>query len=287
MNNKKLKKFLNTDKTFFIAEIGINHNASLKIAKKLIQSAKFAGCDAIKFQKRNPLKCVPKDQWSKVRRTPWGKMTYIDYKKKMEFSKKEYVELIKYCKKIEIKWFASCWDEDSVDFMENLNVPIYKVASASLTDINLLKRIKKTKKPVIISTGMSNLTQIKKAFNIYKNEIAVLHCNSSYPSENKKLNLLFISKLKKIFPRAIIGYSGHEMGLSTSLAAVVLGAKIIERHITLDKTMWGTDQKSSIEPLGFARLIRDTRSIEDALGESKKIVYKEEIEMQKKLRLFN
>ena len=205
----------------------------------------------------------------------------------MEFSKKEYVELIKYCKKIEIKWFASCWDEDSVDFMQNLNVPIYKIASASLTDINLLKKIKKTKKPVIISTGMSNLTQIKKAFNIYKNEIAVLHCNSSYPSENKKLNLLFISKLKKIFPRSIIGYSGHEMGLSTSLAAVVLGAKIIERHITLDKTMWGTDQKSSIEPLGFARLIRDTRSIEDALGESKKIVYKEEIEMQKKLRLFN
>lgn len=287
MNNKKLKKFLNTDKTFFIAEIGINHNASLKIAKKLIQSAKFAGCDAVKFQKRNPLKCVPKDQWSKVRQTPWGEMTYIDYKKKMEFSKKEYVELIKYCKKIEIKWFASCWDEDSVDFMQNLNVPIYKIASASLTDINLLKRIKKTKKPVIISTGMSNLTQIKKAFNIYKNEIAVLHCNSSYPSENKKLNLLFISKLKKIFPRSIIGYSGHEMGLSTSLAAVVLGAKIIERHITLDKTMWGTDQKSSIEPLGFARLIRDTRSIEDALGESKKIVYKEEIEMQKKLRLFN
>ena len=205
----------------------------------------------------------------------------------MEFSKKDYVELIKYCKKIKIKWFASCWDEDSVNFMENLNVPIYKIASASLTDISLLKKIKKTKKPVIISTGMSNLKQIKNAFNIFKTETAILHCNSTYPTENKKLNLLFINKLKKIFPNSIIGYSGHEMGLSTSLAAVVLGAKIIERHITLDKTMWGTDQKSSIEPLGFARLIRDTRSIENALGEPRKIVYKEEIEMQKKLRLYN
>jgi len=282
------KYFINTEKVYFIAEIGINHNGDLKNALKLIEESKKAGCDAVKFQKKSPRDSVPRHVWDTPKDTPWGKMTYIEYKERMEFNKKQYKEIIKFCKKLKIDWSASCWDLKSVDFMEDLNIPYYKVASASITDLKLLKRIKKTKKPVIISTGMSTLKQINNAVKILGSKnLGILHCNSSYPAKNEELNLNFITKLKKKFPKSIIGYSGHEKGLSPTIAASVLGAKIIERHITLDKAMWGTDQLASIESMGFARIIRDTRVIETALGIAKKIVFKSEHEVMKKLRAIN
>ncbi len=281
---KQLKKV--NSRTYFIAEIGINHNGDLKNALKLIQAAKLAGCDAVKFQKRNPKECVPKNEWNNLRDTPWGKMTYINYKEKIEFNKNDYKRIINYCKKIDIDWFASCWDISSVKFMEKLKIPCYKIASASLTDTRLLREIKKTKKPIILSTGMSTMKQILIAVKtLGQKNLAILHCNSSYPAKYEELNLNMIKKFKKIFSKSIIGYSGHEIGLSTSAAAVVLGAKIIERHITLDKSMWGTDQQASIEPLGYARLIKDVRTIEKSLGLEKKIVYPSEKKVMKKLRL--
>lgn len=281
----KKKYFINNSKVYFIAEIGINHNGDIKNALRLIEEAKSAGCDAVKFQKKFPRISTPKQVWNNPKDTPWGKMTYIEYKEKMEFNKKQYKKIIKFCKKLKIDWSASCWDIKSVDFMESLKIPYYKVASASITDLALLKRIKKTKKPVIISTGMSTMVQINRAVKILGSKnLGILHCNSSYPAKYEELNLKFITKLKKIFPRSIIGYSGHEKGLSSTVAASVLGAKIIERHITLDKAMWGTDQLASIESMGYARIIRDTRIIEKSLGEPKKVVFKSEHEVMKKLR---
>tara|TARA_Y100001958_G_C21207785_1_gene533741 strand:+ start:45 stop:902 length:858 start_codon:yes stop_codon:yes gene_type:complete len=281
----KKKFFINNPKVYFIAEIGINHNGNVKNALKLIEEAKSAGCDAVKFQKKFPRISTPKQVWNNPKDTPWGKMTYIEYKEKMEFNKNQYKKIIKFCNKIKIDWSASCWDVKSVDFMESLKIPYYKVASASITDLVLLKRIKKTKKPVIISTGMSTMGQINKAVKILGSKnLGILHCNSSYPAKYEELNLKFITKLKKIFPKSIIGYSGHEKGLSSTVAAAVLGAKIIERHITLDKAMWGTDQLASIESMGYARIIRDTRIIEKSLGEPKKVVFKSEHEVMKKLR---
>ena len=281
----KKKFFINNPKVYFIAEIGINHNGDVKNALKLIEEAKSAGCDAVKFQKKFPRISTPKQVWNNPKDTPWGKMTYIEYKEKMEFNKNQYKKIIKFCNKIKIDWSASCWDVKSVDFMESLKIPYYKVASASITDLVLLKRIKKTKKPVIISTGMSTMGQINKAVKILGSKnLGILHCNSSYPAKYEELNLKFITKLKKIFPKSIIGYSGHEKGLSSTVAAAVLGAKIIERHITLDKAMWGTDQLASIESMGYARIIRDTRIIEKSLGEPKKVVFKSEHEVMKKLR---
>jgi len=281
-------KKLKINKTFFIAEIGINHNGNLENAFKLIEGAKFAGCDAVKFQKRTPEICVPKDQWNIMRETPWGKISYLNYKKKIEFGRKEYDKIDKFCKKLNILWTASCWDQESLKFLSKYNVKFHKVASACITDLNLLKKIEKTKKPTIISTGMSTELQVKKAVNIFdKKNLCIMHCNSSYPAPNNQLNLRYITKMKKIYKNVTIGYSGHEMNLSSSIAAAVLGAKVIERHITLDKTLWGTDQKSSIEPLGFARLIKDIRSIEESLGQEKKFIYPEEKKMISKLRLFH
>tara|TARA_B100001057_G_scaffold417814_1_gene436747 strand:+ start:4536 stop:5393 length:858 start_codon:yes stop_codon:yes gene_type:complete len=272
---------------FFIAEIGINHNGNVQNALKLIESAKLAGCHAVKFQKRSPEICTPKSQWDILRETPWGKIKYIEYKKKIEFGKKEYELIDKFCKKINILWTASCWDKESVKFIEKFKVKFHKVPSACITDISLLKAIKKTNKPVIISTGMSTEKQIKKAVKtLSQKNLSILHCNSSYPSNTSKLNLRYITKLRTMFKNSVIGYSGHEMNLSSSVAAVVLGAKIIERHITLDKSMWGTDQQSSIEPLGYARLIKDVRAVEESLGKTIKIVYPEEKKMMLKLRKY-
>ena len=280
-------KKITKNQTFFIAEIGINHNGDIKNALKLIESAKLAGCDAVKFQKRTPKIATPKSSWDVMRETPWGKMKYIDYKKKIEFEKREYDIIDKYCKKIDIIWTASCWDVPSVKFIEKYKVKFHKVPSACITDILLLKELKKTNKPVIISTGMSTEKQIKKAVNILSQKnLSILHCNSSYPAQNYQLNLRYIEKLKKTYKRSIIGYSGHEMNLSSSVAAVVLGAKIIERHITLDKSMWGTDQQASIEPLGFARLIKDVRAVEKSLGRPVKIIYPEEKVIMSKLRKY-
>ncbi len=278
--NKITKK-----RTFFIAEIGINHNGDIKNALKLIEASKLAGCDAVKFQKRTPKIATPKNSWNVMRDTPWGRIKYIDYKKKIEFGKKEYDVIDKFCKKIGILWTASCWDVPSVKFIEKYNVKFHKVPSACITDIELLETLKKTKKPIIISTGMSSEQQINKAVKtLSQKNLSILHCNSSYPAQNHQLNLKYIQKLKMKFKKSVIGYSGHEMNLSSSVAAVVLGAKIIERHITLDKSMWGTDQQASIEPIGFARLIRDVRNVESSLGKPLKIIYPEEKKIMSKLR---
>jgi N-acetylneuraminate synthase len=268
-----------------IAEIGINHNGSLDIAKKLIQGAKAAGCDAVKFQKRTPEICVPKDQWNIERDTPWGRMTYIDYRHKVEFTKNDYAVIDKFCKEKNIIWFTSCWDEEAVDFIEQFNVPIYKTASASLTDKELLLKHKTLNKPIIVSTGMSTMDEIKDAEKIFDGKnILLAHSTSSYPCLNEELNLKMITTLREKYPSIPIGYSGHETGLSPTWAAVALGANFVERHITLDRAMWGSDQAASVEVNGFHRLVRNIRDIEIALGDGVKRVYPSEMSARNKLR---
>ena len=270
---------------FIIAEIGINHNGSVELAKKLIKGAKSAGCDAVKFQKRTPEICVPKDQWNVERDTPWGRMTYIDYRHKVEFGKKEFAEINEYCKSIGIVWFSSCWDEPSVDFIEEFDPPLYKMASASLTDDGLLLRHKQLNKPLIVSTGMSTMDEIQSAVKLFGIEnLLIAHSTSAYPCKNDELNLRMIKTLRDLYPITPIGYSGHETGLAPSMAAISLGASFIERHITLDRAMWGTDQAASVEITGFSRLVRDIRDIENALGDGVKKVYDSEKGARAKLR---
>ena len=270
---------------FIVAEIGINHNGSLDIAKKLIEGAKASGCDAVKFQKRTPELCVPKDQWNIERDTPWGRMTYIDYRHKVEFTKDNYAEIDRFCKEKNIIWFASCWDEEAVDFIEQFDVPIYKTASASLTDNNLLLKHKKLNKPTIVSTGMSTMEEIEEAEKLFGGKnILIAHSTSSYPCPNQELNLKMITTLKEKYPSIPIGYSGHETGLAPTWAAVALGASFVERHITLDRAMWGSDQAASVEPNGFNRLVRNVRDIEVALGDGIKRVYPSEMNARAKLR---
>ena len=269
---------------FVVAEIGINHNGSLDIVKKMIDGAKRAGCDAVKFQKRTPEICVPKDQWSIERDTPWGRMTYIDYRHKVEFGKEEYMEIDHYCKKLGIVWFASCWDLKAVDFMEEFDPPIFKTASASLTDSELLKRHAKLNKPVLVSTGMSTMEEIEQAVGLFGfDHLLIAHSTSSYPCKYEELNLRMITTLREKYP-VPIGYSGHETGLSPTWAAVALGANFVERHITLDRAMWGTDQAASVEVDGFYRLVRNIRDIETALGDGVKKVYESELSARRKLR---
>tara|TARA_B000000565_G_scaffold135281_1_gene102241 strand:+ start:1858 stop:2733 length:876 start_codon:yes stop_codon:yes gene_type:complete len=271
--------------TFVIAEIGINHNGDLNSAKQLIKVAKDAGCDAVKFQKRTPEISTPKNQWNKLRETPWGEMTYIDYRHKVEFSIPEYEELDIYAKNLDIIWFASCWDSQAVKDIEKFNVPIYKIASASLTDEEMISEVLKTDKSIILSTGMSSLEEINKTVEfIGNNELAILHTTSTYPCKPEELNLNVIKTYFEDFPDNIIGYSGHETGLVTTAVAVSMGAKIIERHITLDRSMWGTDQAASIEPQGLMSLIKYIRTVEKAMGDGKKIVYESEIPIKNKLR---
>jgi len=272
-------------KVFVIAEIGINHNGSLENALKLIDGAKFAGCDAVKFQKRTPELCVPKDQWLIERDTPWGRMTYIDYRHRVEFSNDEYKIIDKYCKEKDILWLASCWDELSVDFMEQFNPPFYKAGSASLTDINLLKKKKSTGRPLMISTGMSTIDEIKKAVDIIGTDnLMIAHSTSTYPCKLEELNIKVITTLKEMYPDVPIGYSGHETGLAPTWAAVSLGAAFVERHITLDRAMWGTDQAASVEVPGFKRLVENIRDIEVSLGDGVKRLYESELAPRKKLR---
>lgn len=271
--------------TYIIAEIGINHNGSIDIAKKLIDEAVAAGCNAVKFQKRTPEICVPKDQWDKIRETPWGTMTYIEYKHKIEFGKEEYAQIDAYCKEKHIDWFASCWDEPSVDFIEQFDPVMYKMASASLTDLPLLNKVKATGKPIIISTGMSTMEEITTAVNyLGLHNLMIAHSTSAYPCDPKELNLRMIETLRKLFPTVPIGYSGHETGLATTEAAVALGANFVERHFTLDRAMWGTDHAASVEPEGMKRLVRNIRDIEIALGDGVKKVYESELEPIKRLR---
>jgi N-acetylneuraminate synthase len=270
---------------FIIAEIGINHNGSLDIAKKLIEAAKAAGCDAVKFQKRTPEICVPKDQWNVERETPWGRMTYIDYRHKVEFTREDYLKIDKYCKEKDIVWFASCWDEEAVDFMHQFDVPLFKTASASLTDLNLLTKHSQLNKPVIVSTGMSTNEEIESAVSVFtNNNLLIAHATSSYPCPNEELNLKMITTLREKYPKIPIGYSGHETGLAPTWAAVSLGASFVERHITLDRAMWGSDQAASVEPNGFNRLVRNIRDIEIALGDGIKRVYPSELIARTKLR---
>jgi N-acetylneuraminate synthase len=271
--------------TYVIAEIGINHNGSVELAKKMIAGAATAGADAVKFQKRTPEICVPKDQWYIERDTPWGRMTYIDYRYKVEFGKDEYAEIDRFCKEHNISWFASCWDEPSVDFIEQFDVPAYKAPSASLTDIELLKKMKSTGKPLMISTGMSTMEEIEAAVNaIGQDNLLIAHATSTYPCKVEELNLRVINTLQSKYPDTPIGYSGHEVGLAPTWAAVTLGACFVERHITLDRAMWGTDQAASVEIGGLIRLISNIRDIENSLGDGIKRVYESEMSSRKKLR---
>ena len=289
MSKREIKvsnRFIGDDHpVFVIGEIGINHNGDINLAKKIIAGAKHAGCDAVKFQKRTPEICTPKDQWNIERDTPWGRMTYIDYRHKVEFGEQEYSTIDKYCKEIGIIWFASCWDEPSVDFIEQFNPPLYKTASASLTDLPLLDKHKNLHKPIMMSTGMSTIEQIDKAISFMdKNNLLVAHATSAYPCKNEELNLKMIETLKYKFPDIPIGYSGHEVGLAPTWAAVALGACFVERHITLDRAMWGTDQAASVEIGGMERLISSIRDIEKSLGDGVKKVYDSELGQIKKLR---
>ena len=250
--------------TKIIAEIGINHNASVENAIKLINVAKVAGCEFVKFQKRTPEICVPEDQKNKMRQTPWGEMRYIDYKHKMEFGAKEYDEIDKYCKFLDIQWFASVWDMPSVDFMKNYT-SIAKIPSALITNHELLRYAREAFGLLLISTGMSTEEEIEEAVRIAKPDV-VMHTNSSYPSKVEELNLNYISFLKEKYPHLSIGYSGHEFGLTTTFATIPLGAEWIERHVTLDRTMWGSDQMASVEPHGLIKLVKGIRDVEKALG---------------------
>ncbi|HEX2786975.1 MAG TPA: N-acetylneuraminate synthase family protein [Ignavibacteria bacterium] len=289
MNKAKVKvgnRFIGDgEPVYVIAEIGINHNGSMDNVFKMIDGAKSAGCDAVKFQKRTPELCVPKDQWYIERDTPWGRMTYIDYRHKVELTYDNYKAIDEYCNKIGMDWFASCWDEESVDFLEQFNPKLYKAASASLTDISLLKKKKSTGKPLMISTGMSTMEEIEKAVSeIGTDNLMIAHSTSTYPCALEELNLNVIRTLKEKYPTVPIGYSGHETGLSPSWAAVALGACFVERHITLDRAMWGTDQAASVEVSGFQRLVANIRDIEKSLGDGVKKVYDSELGPRKKLR---
>jgi N-acetylneuraminate synthase len=273
---------------YIIGEIGINHNGSLELAKKLIDGAVLAGCNAVKFQKRTPELCVPKDQWNIERDTPWGRITYIEYRHKVEFGFSEYEQIDIYCREKGIDWFASPWDEEALEFLQQFNPVMYKIASASLTDNLLLSRMKKTGKPIMLSTGMSTIEEIDKAVELIGNKNLLLaQSTSTYPCRLQELNLKVIQTYKERYPGVPIGYSGHETGLAPSLAAVALGASFIERHITLDRAMWGTDQAASVEIVGLQRLVKDIRDIEKALGDGIKKVYNSEFNNLKKLRRTN
>jgi len=250
--------------TKIIAEIGINHNGSVDIAKKLIDLASFAGCDYVKFQKRTPELCVPKEQWSKKRTTPWGEMTYIEYKRRIEFEKDQYDEIDKYCKARGIDWFASVWDNPSVDFMKEYT-SIGKIPSALITNHDLSLYARASFDTLLISTGMSTELEVRDAIDNCDPDV-VMHTNSTYPSNVDELNLSYIEYLNERYPEKEIGYSGHEFGLVTTYAAVALGATWIERHVTLDRTMWGSDQMSSVEPSGLIKLSKGIRDIESSMG---------------------
>jgi N-acetylneuraminate synthase len=270
--------------TYIVAEIGINHNGDLDLAKRLIDAAVLAGCDAVKFQKRTPDLCVPLKQRGIMKETPWGLMTYMEYRHRVEFGQSEYEEINRYCKERNIAWFASCWDEPAVKFIAQFEPICYKIASATLTNDELLKHINAQGRPMILSTGMSTMEEIRHAVSILDQErLLIAHCTSTYPCPPEELNLRMILTLRSEF-NCPIGYSGHEVGLQTSYAAVVLGASFIERHITLDRSMWGSDQAASVETGGLVRLIRDIRVIEKALGDGVKKVYKSELPSRKKLR---
>ncbi len=282
----ELKKNLNFKKPFLIAEIGINHNGSVKIAKKLIDLAKLHNFDAVKFQKRNPNVSVPEGQKNIVRSTPWGNITYLDYKKKIEFGNSEFKEINKYCKKKKIIWFASAWDLDSQIFLKKFKLKFNKVASAMLTNMKLLEVIAKERKTTFISTGMSTMKDISAAVNIFKKhkcKFILMHCVSTYPCPIEDLNLNTILTLKKKF-KCDVGYSGHETAVSPTLLAYFMGANYIERHITLDRSMWGTDQSASLAEPGIINLTKILSKFNLITGDGKKRILPNEKKMLKKFK---
>lgn len=269
---------------YVIAEIGINHNGDINLAEKLIEVAAAAGCDAVKFQKRTPEVCVPLAQRNVMRETPWGTMTYMEYRKQVEFGEKEYDRIDALCREKNIQWFASCWDQESIDFMERYKPPCYKVASATLTDQGILRKLRGLGRPILLSTGMSSLEQIDEAVSATGTEnLVLLHAVSTYPAHYEELNLRVIPALMERY-NVPVGYSGHETGLPSSVAAVVLGACIVERHVTLDRAMWGSDHAASLEPNGITRLVRDIRLVETSMGDGLKRIMPRELPVLEKLR---
>ncbi len=270
--------------TYIIAEIGINHNGEMDVVRKLIDVAVEAGCNAVKFQKRTPELCVPLEQQSVIRETPWGEMTYLAYRHRVELDIAQYEQIDQYCRKKHIAWFASCWDLPSVDFMRQFDPPCYKIASATLTDTNLLHHVRRNEQPIILSTGMSTMTEIREAVTVLsKGELLIAHTTSSYACSHDELNLRMIQALQAEFDFPV-GYSGHEKNLLPSCIAVALGASFVERHITLDRRMWGSDQSASLEPDELKQLVLDIREVETALGDGVKRVYETERPIMAKLR---
>ena len=273
--------------TYIIGEIGINHNGDIEIARQLMLAAKQGGMNAVKFQKRTPEICVPEHQRGQMRETPWGYITYMDYRYKTEFGKDEYAEIDRYAKEIGITWFASAWDIPSVEFIEAFDPAAHKVPSALITDKELLRAYKATGKPVIISTGMSTMEEIQTAVDILGlDNLIICHTTSSYPCPPEELNLRMIPKLQALY-NCPIGYSGHEVGLVTTAVAVAMGACLVERHITLDRAMWGSDQSASVEPQGITRLVKYIRVTERAMGDGIKRVYDSEQSSLSKLRRYS
>lgn len=268
---------------YVIAEIGINHNGDLDLAKRLISVAVAAGCDAVKFQKRTVEIVYTTEELAKPRESPFG-TTNGELKRALEFGLDEYREIDAYCKAVKMPWFASCWDEPSVDLINQFDVPCFKIASASLTDDNLLRYTRATGKPLIASTGMSTIAEIDHAVEVLGREnLALMHTCSTYPSQYGELNLKVIPVLKERYS-VPVGYSGHETGIPSTVAAVALGACCVERHITMDRAMWGSDQAASLEPNGISRVVRDIRLIEQSMGDGVKRVYPSEVPIIKKLR---
>lgn len=270
---------------YVIGEIGLNHNGDVEIAKQLIDVAADAGADAVKFQKRTPEISTPAHMRDVPRETPWGTMSYLEYRYRVEFTREQYIEIADHALLRGLEWFASPWDVPSVAFLEDLGVAAHKVASACLTDTPLLEALRETGKPVILSTGMSTIEQIDAAIEVLgTDKLVLMHATSTYPMEPGEANLRVIPALRDRYPGVPVGYSGHERGLQISVAAVALGAVAVERHITLDRTMWGSDHAASLEPTGFQHLVRDIRIVEEALGDGVKRVFPGEQAPMAKLR---
>ena len=273
---------------YIIAEIGINHNGDLGIAKQMIDAAVHARVDAVKFQKRTPDIATPLEQRDQMRETPWGYITYLDYRYKVEFNEEQYREIDRYCREKGIAWLVSVWDQPSVDFMEQFETPAYKIPSACLTDFGLLRKARATGKPLILSSGMSTMEQIHQGVEMAGGkDLALMHCTSTYPCEPEELNLKMVETLRSEFPQLPVGYSGHEVGLVPTAVAVALGACMIERHLTLDRAMWGSDQAASVEPWGFETLVKYIRVTERSIGDGVKRVYDSEMGSLKRLRRVN
>jgi N-acetylneuraminate synthase len=282
---KKPFTFSELDHTYLIAEIGINHNGDIEFVKKVVDYAVTFGWDCVKLQKRNPDKSTPEHQKNVMKETPWGTMTYLDYKHRMEFNKDQYTEIARYCKD-KIDFTASVWDTDSADFIAGYDIPFIKIPSAHLTNDPLIEQVCKKDVPILLSTGMSTLEEIDHAVELvksYTDNFAIMHATSTYPATEGELNLKVIPVLKQRYG-CVVGYSGHEFGLVTTVITISMGAQLIERHVTLKRTMWGTDQMASVEPQGMIKIMQEVRAIETALGNGQKKVYDSELPIRKKLR---